>query len=96
MLRQLLALRARVEALETEDFSQQKSSKRHLPDWLLQPWVARGLRVGRCGQPDPDALHEFFHKSRSVPEADQSGETALEGTHKEHADEDEVGGGSEE
>jgi hypothetical protein len=95
MRRQLLA---RVEALEAEDFSQQKSSKRHLPDWLLQPWVARGLRVGRCGQPDQDALREFFNKYRSVPEAAdaQSAEPALDGAHKEPGDPDEVGGGSEE
>jgi hypothetical protein len=95
MLRQLLA---RVEALEGEDFSQQKSSKRNLPDWLLQPWVARGLRVDRCGQPDQDALREFFRRSRSALEAAdaQSGETALGGTHQENPDQDEVGGGPEE
>jgi hypothetical protein len=84
MLRQLLA---RLEALEAEERSRKSSSKRHLPDWLLRAWVARGLRVGRRGQPDQEALREFFHKAR---------EAALTVMDKENGAEDEVSGGAEE
>ena len=95
MLRQLLA---RVEALEAAEPSPKKSSKRHLPGWLLKAWIARGLRVGRHGQPDQDALRRFFSKPRSLRRAAdaQNGDTAFCVTDKENAAEDEAGGDAEE
>lgn len=89
MLRQLIA---RLEALEAEELSPKKSSKRPLPDWLLQPWVALGLRVDRYGQPDQDALREFFNKLRRLREATdvRSEDTAFRVMDKENATEDEV------
>ena len=94
MLRQLLA---RVEALEAAEPSPKKSSKRHLPGWLLKAWVARGLRVDRRGQPDQDALRQFFSRSRSLRQAAdvQTGDTAFSVMDKENSAEDEAGGGEE-
>ena len=94
MLRQLLA---RVEALEAAEPSPKKSSKRRLPGWLLKAWVARGLRVDRRGQPDQDALRQFFSKPRSLRQAAdaQTGDTAFCVTDKDNDAEDEAGGGKE-
>ena len=94
MLRQLLA---RVEALEAAEPSPKKSSKRHLPGWLLKAWIARGLRVDRRGQPNQDALRQFFRKPRSLRQAAdaQTGDTAFSVMDKENSAEDEAGGGEE-
>ena len=94
MLRQLLA---RVEALEAAELSPKKSSKRHLPGWLLKAWIARGLRVDRRGQPDQDALRQFFRKPRSLRQAAdaQTGDTAFSVMDKENSAEDEAGGDEE-
>ncbi len=94
MLRQLLA---RVEALEAAELSPKKSSKRHLPGWLLKAWIARGLRVDRRGQPNQDALRQFFRKPRSLRQAAdaQTGDTAFSVMDKENSAEDEAGGDEE-
>jgi len=86
-----------VEALEAAEPSPKKSSKRHLPGWLLKAWIARGLRVDRRGQPDQDALRQFFRKPRSLRQAAdaQTGDTAFSVMDKENSAEDEAGGGEE-
>jgi len=86
-----------VEALEAAEPSPKKSSKRHLPGWLLKAWIARGLRVDRRGQPDQDALRQFFRKPRSLRQAAdaQTGDTAFSVMDKENSAEDEAGGDEE-